>query len=127
MILKVPLPPTDNNLRIPIIANGRPKIISSTEYVKWKVKVDKIWLRFVYDLKVNGKRWKLDNPTYEEQLTYKYKLYVDNKCKDIQNFEKALKDFMSKRVYKDDKWVKIDLQLPVEVDPNNPRVEIEIA
>lgn len=115
MRIVLPLPPTDNR-RLGVF---RGKLLSTKEYRQWTQKANIVW---------NGryKVKKMDEPAFEKQVAYKYWLYLPNKRTDIGNYTKATKDFLKGRLYTDDKWVDMHLQLPVEIDKQNPRIEIEI-
>jgi Holliday junction resolvase RusA-like endonuclease len=136
MIIALPLPPTDNFLRQPVIRAGRSRassalnirssygrqhveMILTGQYRKWKEKCSRKWDKSYMHIPMLY-------PTYENQISIKYKIIMDSKRKDISNFEKAIKDFLSKRLYPDDKWVKMDLILPVTVDKDKAGIEIFI-
>lgn len=115
-LIVLPLPPTDNRLRT--IGWGTYKLVKSPEYRRWEEKCAHIW-----NDKYNFVSF-ITTPSYDNQIKICYRVFLDNKRKDIGNFEKALKDFLSKRLYPDDKWVVMDLLLPVTMDKENPRIEI---
>ena len=118
MIITLPLPPTDN--RRLIFARYQGRMVSSTEYRRWFENCEIKWIVEYRDLKPL-------KPSFENQITIPYKLYQKDKRSDIQNYEKSLKDFLSKRLYSDDKYIKLDLILPVTIDKANPRVEIDFG
>lgn len=143
MILTLPLPPTDNSTRIPILTscapylanvqgkkkmvNVRPQVINSQAYRDWKKEAEKAWQAFLTDLNTTYcQDWQIDNANKYNQYEYSYQLFKADDRKDSQNFEKALRDFLSGRVYTDDRNVKLDLQMPVEIDKLNPRIELNL-
>lgn len=128
MILTLPLPPTDNTLKKPSILRGKPNLYPTQEYNLWKKQAEKAWLLFVLEVeKTLGQHWQIDVPSKYNQYEYSYRLYKADDRKDSQNFEKALRDFLSGRVYVDDRHVKLDLVMPVEIDKHNPRIEIDFC
>jgi Holliday junction resolvase RusA-like endonuclease len=114
MFLIIPLPPTDNQLRIP----SRGRLVKSKAYRDWETCADIYFNKFKKELKLNNKYIKLDEPSYEAQYRYKIKLNLSDKRKDISNFSKALKDWLKGKIYIEDKWVDLEIQLPVIVDRN---------
>lgn len=121
MNLILPLPPTDNNLRS-IATYLRPvQLVKTSVYRSWEKKATEAFLSWQKD----GGDTFLD-PSYQNQIKIPYSLILSNKRSDISNYEKALKDFLSKKIYKDDKWIKLDLNMPVIVNKseNEPQVII---
>lgn len=118
MRIILPLPPTDNRLRVSARYSGR--LVNTSQYRSWLSKSEELWF------------WKYSHcitplqADFAHQVKIPYQLFLKDKRSDISNYEKATKDFLTKRLYDDDKWVSLDLQLPVEIDKLNPRLEIII-
>jgi hypothetical protein len=128
--LILPLPPTDNNCRIPIINRGKPELIKSKEYRDWGQKAELAWLQYIKQLQADGFVFDLNNldePSDKIRCEYNYYLFKKSNNADDQTYEKATKDFLSGKLYTDDRYVKLNLvHSQVEVDKNNPRIEIDI-
>ena len=125
MIFSLTLPPTDNSLRIPIInkKTRRPEIIKSEVYRDWEHFATIQWSKFCTKNKMSRQE---DKPTYERQHRYKVTIFMQSKRTDISNFTKAAKDWATDKLYTDDKWVDFHIQLPVLIDSDNPRIEIDL-
>ncbi len=123
MILTLPLPPTDNNLRIPTARGGKAGMVKSKVYRYWENQCHCEWFKFQEKL-LDNQKWQLDVPTFERQHVYQIKIFMASKRTDISNFTKALKDWCKGNVYTEDKWVDFHIQMPVQIDKDNPRVEI---
>lgn len=117
MIVRLPLPPTDN--RRLIFAFNLRRFISSPEYKTWLIKASHEWDRQV-------KQYHLDDPKWDAQYSYEYSIYLPNRRSDVTNYTKALKDFLKDRLYTDDKWVDLKLEMPVLLDKEDPRIEINL-
>lgn len=115
--LILPLPPTDNRIHI-TTKTGRK--IKSEAYRQWCTYVELSELR---QFKIKNK-FKILEPSYENQLEIKAKIYLKDKRSDMTNYIKALKDVMTDIIYTDDKWVVINIQLPALIDKDKPRVEL---
>lgn len=115
MILTLTLPPTDNQLRG--VMNGT--MLKTRQYREWENTAAMEFLQYKQLTKVY-------NPTYEKQMRFKMKLNLSNKRRDISNFTKAIKDFLTSRLWIDDKWVDLDIQMPVIVDPKLLYETVEI-
>ena len=113
----LPLPPTDN--RRLIWSPRMKRFISSKEYRNWVKRCDLIFSS-------KYKILEMDDPTYGFQIQYVYKIFLPDKRTDIGNYSKAIKDFLKGRLYTDDHWVDLALDLPVQIDKENPRVEIYV-
>lgn len=57
----------------------------------------------------------LYRPSYEQQMRFRMELRLENKRRDISNFTKALKDYLTGKLWVSDKWVDLEIQLPVIV------------
>lgn len=142
--LILPLPPTDNNLRIPILkkctayyskqlkmyVNFRPEIIKSEDYRNWEKLAEKAWSDWINQLKRDGyiiDEEQLDKPTDKIRHEYNYFLFKKSNNADDATYHKALADFLTGRLYKDDRFVKLNLvHSQVQVDKDNPRIEIDV-
>ena len=120
-ILTLPIPPSNNQLRIPINRGNHPELIKSQSYRDWETLAHYKFVSFRNKFGVV-----IDTASYNLQYQYKVRIFVKDKRKDISNFDKAILDFMKGRVFTDDKWVSLSIQMPVLVDSKNPRVEIDL-
>ena len=118
LILTLPLPPSDNRR---LTANHRP----TPEYDRWKDRARLHWNDLLYNLEP-GTFWEMDSPSYDIQYTYIIRIFMKDQKGDFTNFLKCLKDFGSKRIYTDDKWVNMLITMPVLLDRDNPRVEWDL-
>jgi Holliday junction resolvase RusA-like endonuclease len=107
MLIRIPLPPTDNELHLVSRTSGR--LVDSPKYRAWKREVTKIL--FVADLKRNPE------PSYVSQHTYNVEIVMTNYKSDFTNYIKAAKDIMQGFLYQDDQWVNFRIIMPVTVDP----------
>ena len=123
MILTLPLPPTDNNLRVPTARGGKAGMVKSKVYRDLEQQADIAWTNHGLYNKIMI-FWQPDKPTFEAQHVYQIKIFMASKRTDISNFTKALKDWCKGNVYTEDKWVDFHIQMPVQIDKDNPRVEI---
>lgn len=126
--LILPLSPTDNRLKMPVIRNRKPFLIKTTEYRDWDKKAAIEW-----------ELWQRQNPTFKphepsqsSQMQFNYSLFLPDWRTDISNYGKALSDFLGgnkkiARLFTDDHYVYLCLTLPVTVDKLNPRVEINVC
>jgi len=117
----LPIPPTDNSLRIP--ARGR--LVKSKVYREWNENAEIYWLQWIR----SHPDFVPYAPTKQRQMEFQYCLYLPSWRSDINNYVKALNDFLggnktTPRLFEDDHFVSLRLILPVEVDRENPRVEI---
>lgn len=119
----LPLPPTDNRRLMP---NRQGRLILTTEYRKWKLTSEDLFYEQRSGLFKKNAPVPFFEPSYDDQLCIDYSLTLPDKRTDIGNYEKALKDFYKGKIYKDDKWVKFNLILPVKVDKENPNATIYI-
>jgi len=120
-MLILPLPPTDNRLRMP--ARGR--LVKTPEYRQW-----------VKDADVEWKLWRRSHPRFtpyrpckSKQMEFQFYLHLPSWRTDLGNYTKALADFLGgnkneKRLFTDDHYISMRLILPVETDKDNPRVEV---
>jgi len=106
--LTLPLPPTDNQLRIPV----RGRLIKSSEYRVWEAIAQNEWRKFE-----RFTNYVPLEPSYNQQMKFIMVLHLATQRRDISNFTKALKDFLTGRLYKSDKWVIMEPELPVNVTP----------
>jgi len=114
MILTLPLPPTDNQLRIPVRRGRSGQLIKSQIYRAWEHKAQIAWRQHCEWRNFCGIGF-IYAPTYEKQLQFKYELHLSDKRKDCSNFTKALQDFLKGKLWTDDKWVSLSLITPVVV------------
>ncbi len=119
--LILPLPPTDNRLRIP----ARNRLIKSPEYREWGEQAHRHWLNW----QRQNPNFKPYNPSKKEQMEFEYQVFLPNWKSDIFNYNKAIADFLggnkdTPRLFLDDHYVSLSLVLPVTVDAKHPRVEI---
>lgn len=114
-VLKLPLPPSDN--RRFIIPRYLNRLILSKEHREYKKNAGLI-AKTIWGNKILI-------PSFENQLTIKCIVYLPDKRRDGSNIEKVLKDTLKGVVYDDDKWVLIHI-VKIEIDKNNPRVELWI-
>jgi len=122
MMVILPLPPTDNNLRLPKRGKGRfAQMYQTSVYTQWKEIAGYIWDEFA---SFNKLSCPVFAPCLEEQFSFTYKLFKASDRADSQNFEKALRDFLSGRLYTDDRHVVLSLEMPVALDPSDPRIEL---
>lgn len=114
MKLTLPLPPTDNQLRIPVQRGRSVQLVKSPAYRAWEHAAGAVWCEYTgfWDDRQCGFMYV---PTYEKQLQLKYELHLADKRKDCSNFTKALHDFLKGRLWTDDKWVSLSLITPVVV------------
>lgn len=131
--LVLPLPPTDNELRIPVLvkAKGRrgfaPQIIKSPEYRDWEEEAEKVWKEWVKMVLGDGIPVTIDEPSDKIRFEYNYFLYKKSNNADDQNYEKSLRDFLSGKLYTDDRYVKLNLvHSRVEIDKENPRISLDV-
>ena len=95
-------------------------MIDSPEYRAWKEEA-------AWKIKTQLPRgFRPLNPTFEQQLVYRVKVYLPNKRTDAANYDKGVRDVLTNvGVWSDDKWA-----LPtfdwVEIDSKNPRIEVTI-
>jgi Holliday junction resolvase RusA-like endonuclease len=122
MRIILPLPPTDNNLRLPKVVKRRAQLCPTKDYLSWKKKALEEWNGYAASMKLP-----FYEPSFEQQLCFDYWLFKANNRTDSQNFEKALRDFLTGKLYTDDKHVVLRLKMPVRVDKIRPRVELSLA
>ena len=96
--LILPLPPTDNQLRMPCIRKRRAILVPTPAYCDWKEKCKDLCQNLPYY-----------EPSLESQLLFQYWLYKPNDRSDSQNYEKALRDLLTGKLYKDDKHIILSL------------------
>ncbi len=125
--LILPLPPTDNRRLMPYIIGRGPRLLPTSEFNAWKVKANMVWQAYKLQCYKDGIQLELVEPSLSMQYIYKYKLFKKDDRTDDQNFEKALKDFLEGRVYKDDRHVRLELVGLVEIDKVNPRIEFDLV
>lgn len=123
--ITLPIPPTDNRLKMPIIRDRKPLLIKTSEYRDWDKKAQVHW-----------RKWQRENaafqpyePTQGNQLEFAYSLFLPSWRTDIFNYNKAIADFLggnktNARLFTDDHYISLRLLLPVKVDKLNPRIEI---
>lgn len=126
--LTLPLPPTDNRCRAPMCRRGQASMYKTPEYREWTSIAAGIWNSYLDALndytEIPEPLWE---PEYHRQMDFTYVLSKNNNRADSQNFEKAIRDFFSTRVYSDDKHVKVDLERPCIVTPGkSPTVVIDV-
>lgn len=121
----LPLPPTDNRLRMPVARGRKVSLIKTPEYRAWSESAAIDW-----------EIWQRDNPGFQpftpdknRQHEFTYQLFLKDWRTDIFNYNKAIADFLggnkeTARLFTDDHYVALRLILPVKVDKGNPRVEI---
>lgn len=102
-LIRLPIPPTDNQLRIPV----RGRLIKSAEYRAWEELA-------TYTIG-SGLPKEMYHPTYERQMRFNIALCLADKRRDISNFTKACKDYLTGRLWDSDKWVDLHIELPVLV------------
>jgi Holliday junction resolvase RusA-like endonuclease len=90
--------------------------------VAWKRKAEDEWEVYAKSVSLP-----FFEPTFNTQYCFQYWLFKANNRTDSQNFEKALRDFLTGKLYTDDKHVVIRLKLPVRVDRDRPRIELELT
>jgi Endodeoxyribonuclease RusA len=120
-----PLPPTDNQRLCP----RRGRLIPTQQYTDWKSQCAIIWKRFESTLAADGLVVELDMPTYQEQLSYPYRVYMKDLRSDAANFAKCARDILKGRVYEDDKYAHLILELPVRLAKEAgkpPSIEIDL-
>ena len=126
--ITLPLPPTDNSLKIPVIRHKRggkshPYLVSTSAYKNYKkaFKVDwEIWHRQNPD-------FKLYEPNKDCFLAFTFTVYMKTWQTDAQNYCKALRDVLSGNLYKDDRYTYVlpTLNCPPQIDKNNPRIILD--
>jgi Holliday junction resolvase RusA-like endonuclease len=106
---------TDNKRKT--LWNGQ--LHDSTEYMVWKHGA-------VMELR-GQKRGPMLVPTFEAQLAYRVKVYMESKRTDQTNYLKSIQDVLTLAgVINDDRWV-YPIFTCCEIDQKNPRVELEIG
>ena len=121
--IKLPLPPTDNQRLI--LSRGR--LVSSPKYRKWVKEAEAAWNYEVKKIKQEkGIDIPLIEPTYEKQAKFEIAITLPDKKTDFSNYVKAIKDFFTGKLYKDDKWVNMSVLDPVKVDRLEAGFEIFI-
>ena len=125
--ITLPLPPTDNRLRMPVKRGKNAQLVKTSEYRQWGQDAAIAWEEWA---RLND--WRLLYlPTEEQQLEFKYQLFLPNRRTDIGNYTKAIADFLggnkteAQRLFSDDHWIVLRLAAPVTLDKANPRVEID--
>lgn len=123
--LVLPLPPTDNRLRMPVKRGRIVQLIKTNEYRDWGEQAHRHWQNWLSQ----HPRFTPYSPTKTEQLEFEYQLFLPNWRCDIFNFNKAIADFLGgnkeqPRLFADDHFIALRLLLPVEVDAKYPRLEL---
>jgi Holliday junction resolvase RusA-like endonuclease len=121
-----PLPPTDNQRLRP----RRGRLVPTQQYMDWKDQCAIVWRKFESTLEAEGLAIELDTPTYEEQLSYPYRVYMKDLRSDAANFAKCARDILKGRVYDDDKYAHLAIELPVKLAKDaekQPSIEIDLA
>jgi Holliday junction resolvase RusA-like endonuclease len=120
----LPLPPTDNRLRMPVLRGKKAFIIKTNEYREWGEQAHRHWQNW----KRQNPKFKPYDPKQNEQLQFTYRLFLPSWRTDIFNYNKAIADFLgggeTKRLFTDDHYISLHLLLPVTVDKEHPRVEV---
>lgn len=125
--LVIPLSPTDNSLRQPVIMRGHPQLVPTNEYTQWKKQADKAVML-----------WRLSNPGFtqykpskKEFMFFEYRLFMASWRTDPSNFNKALQDRLTSdkgcdnKLFNNDRYVSLRLILETpKIDSFNPRFEI---
>jgi len=114
-LLILPLPPSNNQLRIPTNRGGFVSLIKSQECRDWEEICGVKWLEYS---RANRGFWSKDTPTKTLQFKYNMEIFLKDYRKDISNFEKAILDFLKGKLFTDDHFVKLNLKMPVLADPN---------
>ena len=115
MTITLPLPPSKNNLRY----SNHTK---TAQYRKFESQSDMIWIRDGFN------SHSLLNPTYDNQMLFDIRIYLKDLRSDPENYFEALRDWLKGKLYSDDKWVFFQIvNLPLEVDKHNPRIEINLS
>lgn len=112
------LPPTDN--RLFMTTRNRTKV-KTQKYRDWSTLV---LLTSFRKFKKDNPAFKILEPSYENQLEIKAYIYLKDKRSDMTNYIKAVKDVMTGTIYKDDKWVVLNIQIPAKIDSVYPRMEL---
>ena len=121
MIITLPLPPSKNEIKIPV----RGRLIHTTKYNKYKKMVYPIIveqlvhnpeMRYIYGQP-------MFKPTLEVQLELKIKVYLKDKRRDATNIIEPLLDVLKGYLYDDDKYILVNME-EIKLDPHNPRVEV---
>jgi Endodeoxyribonuclease RusA len=129
VILTLPLCPTDNNrLKQGTISarTGNRMFRPSEALLDWQPLAQRAWDDFQDNLKEQGLRWEIEDPTYERQHTYLYRIYLKNLKPDFSNYGKVIKDFLKGKVWVSDKYVNLSVVMPVLLDRENGRIEIDL-
>lgn len=130
--LILPLPPTDNNCRLPRVVKGKANMFPSKAYTKWKQLAELEWQVFLSSAIINNRKdneitpylLPLYKPDIRNQYCFDYRVYKDSDRTDNMNRGKPLQDFFHGKLYHDDRHVKLNLLLPVSIDKTSPRIEI---
>ena len=148
--LTLPLPPTDNNCRLPRVVKGKANMFPSKAYTEWKQLAELEWQVFLSSAIINNRKdirhqltlvrcrslatqaddeitpylLPLYRPDIRNQYCFDYRVYKDSDRTDNMNRGKPLQDFFHGKLYHDDRHVKLNLLLPVSIDKANPRIEI---
>ena len=104
--LTLPVPPSDNNLAVPITRAGRATLVMSKKARAYKMAVAPLY-KDKY------------TPPKDGWLVVLYKAYFDHKARDANNIVKVLLDVLFTQDNRVLAWA-----LPPEIDKRDPRVEI---
>lgn len=119
--LVLPLPPTDNRLRMPVKFKGHVRLILTPEYRDWKKELELIWLQWAEENR-DFKPYKVSANFF---LCFGYKIFLGSWAKDAQNHEKAMRDGLEGMLYTNDRYVYIQAVGKPEIDKLNPRIVLD--
>lgn len=119
--LVLPLPPTDNYLRMPVVFRGRASLILTKEYRAWKKQLEVLWLQWT---RANSD-FQLYKVSADFFLKFEYQIFLASWTKDAQNHEKALRDGLEGLLFVNDRYVYIQAQGRPEIDKKDPRIVLD--
>lgn len=119
MKIVLPLPPSDNRRFLIVNHSRHARLALSNEHRTYKnIIVPFAMLKYKKEITIY-------KPTFEKQLFIAYQVFLPDKRRDGSNCEKVLKDSLKGILYDDDKWVNL-LAVKVEIDKDNPRIELTV-
>ena len=106
----------DNHKHIPVVQKKRARLILSGEYREKKKRAE-------LEIKRQYKGYPLKGEIHLHGAAY----FPDRRRRDVGNYRKLITDAMSELCYGDDSQIASEIWERAGIDPDNPRIEIEIT
>ena len=114
----LPLPPTDNRLRMPVRFGKGSRLVLTKDYRAWKEDLEITWLQWAGE----NRRFRPHKGSSKKFLLFQYQIFLPSWQSDAQNYEKALRDGLEGYLFENDRYVYIQAVAAPVIDKYNARV-----